>query len=811
MALSRAISQAIGSAFLATFGILVDLSGAESVPGPPQDGEVVWEEDFSDPALGPWSLSYYALPGGTKGRPAISAKDGNLHYTCDFLAAPDVRGYASASYHFKNGGAGFKLIDAPVLEIRLRPLLDAGHGGDMSVSIILNYMTRGGDSMWTSVEAWRYAKAGEWVLVRENLYDHPVAAGPGGKELLTDINFFLQSDRPGEPSAAMEVDWMRLRRMTAQERAKVSVYDDLLTGFQMEPAPVAEGFFGLGFYGLSCPRWGGNWRVTLDQLARDGVNFMGAASGRFYQNVWNDHRSVVPGGPEDELPEGEEARATVYVKTHRYLAPMLREYGMHYIGSLVGFAGGVESIALTDRDREQMTRWADEIAVLKSEPNLLGWFCRDEAGPVYLQSFLVTKAMIESRVPGKPAMVLVNNLDFYKVFNDSHQIIFTDRYPILRPTRDNPWKILQWMKDFDEVSGGKPHWFTLEGFCQRREPWHARPGVADMRLMSWLAIAGGAKVNCYFLLSGGPWWEGVYIRKRERDDSMWCMLDCYGNETPRYRMFREFAAKVAPLGPLLAKARLADRPRASAVAPDMVQNGVGPEATKTIPAVHVSALDPHRMDGQILIAVNMDRDKPQPLKIKAPDLQTNRLYDLETLAEVVRADSGLFEPYMLPPGDGHPFILCSPDAFPQAKEAVQQAHAKQASRAAGLDRRMARVWRIEPSQLQTDQEYRDCKEAVLACRKGLGRLEVMMNTAAHGDHPETSETLYELAHELLTASRTFDQVMEDFYDGKKDGLLVRLHALREKVSAMEPAVSKETGAEPGIWPFPEKPWRNPES
>ena len=826
--------------FMVTSGAFALSPVAESKTDSPQAGQVVWEEDFSDPALGPWSVNYYTPSGGTEGRPAISLKDGNLLYTCKFLAAPDVRGYASASYHFKNGGAGFKLIDAPVLEMRVRPLMKAGYRGDMSVAIILNYKTYGGDGMWTSLQPWTQAEAGEWVVVRQNLYDHPIASGPGGKKLLSDISFFLQSDRPGEPTGTMEIDWIRLRRMTEEERVKVSVYDDLLTDFKMEPAPLAEDFFGLGFYGLSSPRWGGNMRVTLDQLARHWVNFMGGASGRFYQSVWNDYRSVIPGSVEADLPEGEEGRATVYVKTHRYLAPVFHEYGMYYLANLVGFAGGVESIALTDRNLEQMNKWADEIAVLKNEPNILGWFCADEAKPTYLMSYLVTKAMIETRARSKPAMVLLNNKGFLKAYDASHQVIFTDQYPILRPTRDDPWKILRWMTDIDKITGGKPHWFTSEAFCQRREPWHARPGTTDMRLMSWLATAGGAKVNCYFLLSAGPWWENFYIRKQERGDSMWCMLDCYGNETPRYRVFREYAAKIGPLGPLLAKAKLAPNPLVTADAPEIQQNGFGPDATKKIPAVHISALSPDRINGQILIAVNMDRDGPQPLKMDAPDLGDYRCYDLVSLKEVPRAKSGRFEPYTLRPGEGHPFILCDPATFQKVEALVLMAKARQALRVANLDLRMARTWKIDTSQLKTrlseieqklssdsladitemikqlktdihqalrsDQNYQACKENMVASRKVLGRIEVMMNVAVHGENPKKSQSLYDLAQELLTASETFDKAMEDYYDGKQEGLLPRLKKLRKKVTDLEPAISKATGVKPGTWPFPEKPW-----
>ena len=138
--------------------------------------------------------------------------------------------------------------------------------------------------------------------------------------------------------------------------------------------------------------------------------------------------------------EGEAARATVYVRTLKYLAPLLREYGIYYLANLVGFAGGVDTVKLADRDPDQLNRWADEITSgLRDEPNILGWFCADEARPTYLKNYLVTKAMIESRDRSKASMVLLNNLGFLKGFHESHQVIFTDQYPVLRRNRDDPW------------------------------------------------------------------------------------------------------------------------------------------------------------------------------------------------------------------------------------------------------------------------------------------------------------------------------------------------------------------------------------
>jgi len=835
---------------VAAFAAVLIHSAAAATESSEHTGKVVWNEDFPDPQLPQWSMNYYVPPGGKEGRPEMNVKDGNLHFSSAFFAAPDVRGYASASYHFKNGGAGFKLIEAPVLEIRLRPLQSAGYKGQLSTTLVLNYATYGGDHMWTSFSPLPQNPAGKWVNVSYNLYDHPIASGPGGKKLLKDFAFFLQCDQPGEPTVEMEIDWIRLRQMTAEEYGKVAVHDELLTNFQMEPAPHAENFFGLGFYGLSCPRWGGGWPVSLDQLSRDWVNFMGSASGRYYQSVWSDHRSVIPNGADAELPEGEAARATVYVRTHKYLAPLLREYGIYYLANLVGFAGGVDTVKLADRDPDQLNRWADEITSgLRDEPNILGWFCADEAKPTYLKNYLVTKAMIESRDRSKASMVLLNNLGFLKGFHESHQVIFTDQYPVLRRNRDDPWNILKWMHNISELTGDKPHWFTTQAFYLRGQPWQARPGPADLKLMSWLAIAGGANVNCYFLLSGGPWWWHVYIRDETKGDHFWCTMDSYGNETPRYQVFREYAAKLGPIGPLLARASLDRKPRITAVAPEIKQNGFGPDATGTIKAVHVGVLRPAQVDGRILIVVNMDRDHVQPVTVTVPDAAGRKMVDLVSLREIPAAkppalslsNARTYNLSPLEPGDGHPYIFCNAREFEQVKSIVTATRARHARLIAKLDLRMATAWQADVAaldqkltgidkmladgrpqqaleaagQLQTAIEqtlkgidgYDECRRTLKACRKDLGRIEVMMNVAAHGEKPKLSPALSSLAKEVLTASTAFDGAMTDFYAGKKkDALPARVKALQAKVTALVPTVSRETDVAPDYWPFPEKPW-----
>jgi len=363
--------------------------------------------------------------------------------------------------------------------------------------------------------------------------------------------------------------------------------------------------------------------------------------------------------------------------------------------------------------------------------------------------------------------------------------------------------------------------------------------------MSWLGIAGGADVTCYFLYCGGDWWRSRYLINKP-GGGFWACVDSYGNETPLFEAYKKFASKVGPIGPLLAKAKLALTPSAEAVAPDIELKGLdwgGKKLKKKAKAVYVGVLEPQQIGGQVLVAVNMDRDNPQPVKISVGgDLGGKRLYDLVSLEEIPATDPGVFAAGTLAPGDGHPYVLCTPSEFEKVKDIVYAAKAKQAIRVAGLDLRMARAWGTETTGgdealaetrklaesgqvqnafelagrwsqtinagLQANETYSSCRETLTGARKKLGRINVMLNVAAFEniDSPQ----IRDLAKEVLAVSEEFGQCMNDYYFGRGEGLLDRATALDEKVTSLIPRTSKITGVEVDYWPFPERPWLHDE-
>ena len=355
----------------------------------------------------------------------------------------------------------------------------------------------------------------------------------------------------------------------------------------------------------------------MDHMARNWVNFVGHNGGRFYQNVWRPYKGV---------PHDEKTRAEYFVKTHRELARKMRQYGLYYLANLNGIVGGVANIKMEDRDPQLVRQWVQQIAAgLRDESNILGWFCGDEVGPAYLPNFLVTKALIETADRGKAAIALHSNLQYVKAYQFREQVIFTDPYRVSRPANDDPWDVLSWMTDISEFTGDKPHWATLQAHRLRKKPWYSQATPAEFSLMSWLAIAGGSNVNCYFVYGGHPWWWSVYVRNN-LGESFWCCVDAYGNETPWFEAYKKFAEKIGPVGPLLARARLITRPSIKAVAPKIKLNGIGKEARREVRAVYLGVLDPEQIDGRVLIAVNMDRDRPRAVTISTA--AGKRLYDL---------------------------------------------------------------------------------------------------------------------------------------------------------------------------------------
>ena len=291
-------------------------------------------------------------------------------------------------------------------------------------------------------------------------------------------------------------------------------------------------------------------------------------------------------------------------------------------------------------DRKLLEKRADEITVgLKDEYSLLGWSIGDEVKPQFLKKYLVSKQILESRDRSRTAVVLVNGMNSVEAFCAHHQVIVSDKYPARRwvPDGDDLWAVAWWMDEVRRASGDKPHWITLQ--AHRSDFSGDSATDAEVSMMSWLAIAGGADAVSYFTYSGNSWWYGPYIHNNWNQNKWWTMVDEYGNPLPQFEMYAKFAEKVGLLGELIAGAPVIDDHGVQAVVPTITLKtfkNMSIKGPRQRPAIHLGALRPQGMEALLVFAVNIDWESDHEVRITATaqTLAGKRLYDLIFLQPV---------------------------------------------------------------------------------------------------------------------------------------------------------------------------------
>ena len=209
----------------------------------------------------------------------------------------------------------------------------------------------------------------------------------------------------------------------------------------------------------------------------------------------------------------------------------------------------------------------------KDSQTVLGWYIKDEPNPDYLPTFLSYKKTIEAIAPRQPAICLFYRPDSAVDFTPYQPLVLSDCYPtawVHNGTSIGPhfmhkdgnlslghemsrfnmygnYGVLEWM-DLIANYTEKPHWVTLQGFGStegRYVRWR-EPTAEEIRLHTYLAIAGGAKGINYFRYQ--------------------CIADAYGNPiagihgqgTPMLDMLGQIGFEILPLGDLLIDADVSE-------------------------------------------------------------------------------------------------------------------------------------------------------------------------------------------------------------------------------------------------------------
>jgi len=383
---------------------------------------------------------------------------------------------------------------------------------------------------------------------------------------------------------------------------------------------------------------------------------------------------------------------------------------------------------------------------LKDEPSILGWYILDEPPPEFLPEFLECQAALAEVAPRQPALCLFYRPDAAADFAPHQPLLLTDCYPLaywhggtslgphfairldtgyrsgLKLSREmgqfNLWGnrgILEWMDLCRVHSGGRPHWITLQVFESGdgdRVRWRG-PTVAEIRLQTYLAVAGGAKGINYFHYGH--------------------LTDAYGNpkpafhgeQTPLLEEIGRLGAELTPLGPLLLEAEVAE--------PFTVIASLRPTPDPGT-RVEVRHLHSRMRDVDYLVVFNNDpllRSTAQ-INLSRSFLHGRHIYDLHDLQAVTTEElpGAVAFPVTLEPGGGRIFSVASEaDSLSDART-ILLGRCRNEAGVLDIDYELAEnsqvdLERVRPLRAQYQErraagEYAEALSLIRQCSRALG-------------------------------------------------------------------------------------------
>ena len=439
--------------------------------------------------------------------------------------------------------------------------------------------------------------------------------------------------------------------------------------------------------------------------------------------------------------------------------------------------------------------WAAEYAgkladAFKEEPYLAGWFLADEVPDDWLWGVVAARGALDRADPSRSS--IMNHFGISRIlrFEPYLNIVMTDYYPI-KPAKRDPWSVGPWCREMDTRSD-RPHWIFLPAFGHadwwqpdKGTPSYLYPTRAELRLMTYLALANGAKGIVHFLYSAPNMFHGMY--------------DVIGNpmplDDPVIQDTSTIGEKLTEIGPMLLTARLLPEDAAKAVGRDADKRGLSVGVRQAPDG------------GAFLIVVNESVQKEQGGGVTLTAKLTRngrRVYDLYALDEVGPAIPRGFAVGSLVPGDGRVYYVGTSEQFDAVKGMMLSNRALEIVRVANLDRLVAERWGVDVSAIDAqfaeareaatrgdtgeaekaratvqalldgESDFAQCRRVMLETRALLGRAYYTAHRGFHVAWPGC-ETLLDPTFNLFNR---FSPLAERYYRGEKEGLQESFEALR---------------------------------
>ena len=510
----------------------------------------------------------------------------------------------------------------PVIHVEVQPTYLSADGSQRTVTFYISPLVQ-----WQTT-AWR-------------LFPDEAIPEAWRPQALVGLSIKVHCKHPAE----LEIDWMRLREFSATEQEREGQWLSMTSdGPLAEPAVLRE-FFPFGMYDDSSDI--GEHHLThrhvFDVMARHHLNYKQSA----FLHI---HDGSLTLGPTPKAAEQTGMRMSARVR------PILHHFGQ----------GG------PDAAEAYVKPWVDAIA---GDRAVIGYDIGDErpildfwpaAGAARVLARLdTTRFSSLTFAHFQPA-----NIQAYK----PHLCLYlSDNYPL--GFGKSPDYLYEWCYKVAKESNNKRHWIVLQTFGDSRSrqwrPGAILPNVAQLRLMTYGSIAGGARGIIYYNFN----WD-----RAETVADQWC--------NPLNNLLEEISRLgelLIPIGRRLLDAEVDFETVVRTDNEDRVIVGV----------LHAPGRDVH-----YLVVVNRNVSASESATLELPAAwQDRKVLDLRSLKDATDKSQ-----VSLLPGDGHIYMIGSAEQCRAEADAIRANRIEESLRVMTPDISTAKSWELDISQVLHLQE-----------------------------------------------------------------------------------------------------------
>lgn len=649
--------------------------------------QVAWQEEFDQPNSPVNGNVFYEDRGSGKSGEAVTIRevtDGVIRFglKCDAARTQDRYNMLFGDCYWWEGLGGkwgpFALKDYPLLEVKWR---------GSSFEFWYAVETAGGQKTpnYTWLQPARKekdAQGREWNISILRIAPDSSVPTTNTPVRLLGMNFCPYSPRENR-ELVMEIDSIKVRGFDDQERTAEEKIIRSLRDFPKARWRGYDSFFPFGtyfFYKRSdFESWNGDpdYEGAYGTLARHRFNYIVESDevelGRFSGQLKEDGRKA-------------------FLDASKKLVQSAQATGMRIGLGISRLTSGRNP----EDGYEQFLPVTKDIAdTFPDDGTVISWYVWDEPSQANLLSVVTAvRSMRESDPMKRPELVVFNNTFAAQAYSAYLSLCFWDLYPILEGSRD-PWSIRDQARGYRKLMPDKPMWVTLPAFetiPPAPKGSYVRPSDAEMRLMSHLAIAEGAKGLIWFI----DWMnEGNLVGYLDRTGQ------------PRGGMvetLEDLSKRLVPIGKLLLATNPLEDAKVEVKQLEQPAEGKG---------VAVSVLKHRSLPVHYLVVINEDLERPRSAQVVLPPLLLRAgvgVYDLYTLEGTNLLKGNICTVNPLAGGDGRVYLIANAKEFHRQRSRVQCETALEDIRVLTPDLTIARRWKVPLNNV--DVAIQHCRMAV---------------------------------------------------------------------------------------------------